>query len=506
MSDAFNPFSGQLEPGVGSGVEIPADATISPLGEAIIAALAPADVRLLIGVVIGSDVQPFSAILTDIAGVTQAANKGIYFDSATTAATFDLTAVGRTLLAQTTQALMRTAGLGATTIGEGYFTLANPGAITFPRQNANNTVTSRTAAQLRTDLDLEPGVDYQPFSQVLTDIAVNSTFVGLDWGFGGNLDITSSLFVGNELQVAGASTFAGITVTAINGIQLAGTFGATYTFPNGTSDLVGLNSAQTLTSKTLTSPIITSPASTGGTLQAITTFGLRSTGAAFDLRLASTEVLTANRTLTVTLGNANRALTIGGDVQLDGSLTVSGGSLTFTLTGATNVELPTNGTLATLAGGETLENKTVIGALLQNTVGSPAVSFQSDDLSNPVITEKVFQNRVGTNNATPAVVITIPIPASTTTGIKAWVVARRTGGGSGTSEDGAFYEISVTYKNVGGTATIIGSATITAIGESQAGWDVTLNPSGASVQILGTGAANNDVVWAATAHLFQVSI
>lgn len=42
-----------------------------------------------------------------------------------------------------------------TTIGGSYFTLTNPSAITFPRQNANNTVTSRTATELKTDLSLE---------------------------------------------------------------------------------------------------------------------------------------------------------------------------------------------------------------------------------------------------------------------------------------------------------------------------------------------------------------
>lgn len=41
-----------------------------------------------------------------------------------------------------------------TTIGLAYARLTNPSAVTFPRQNADNTVTSRTAAELRTDLGL----------------------------------------------------------------------------------------------------------------------------------------------------------------------------------------------------------------------------------------------------------------------------------------------------------------------------------------------------------------
>ena len=55
-----------------------------------------------------------------------------------------------------TQALGR-AGLGATTVGANLFTLANPGAITFPRINADNTVTALTDAQFRTAIGVGTG-------------------------------------------------------------------------------------------------------------------------------------------------------------------------------------------------------------------------------------------------------------------------------------------------------------------------------------------------------------
>jgi hypothetical protein len=42
--------------------------------------------------------------------------------------------------------------LGGTTIGQSMFTLTNPSAITFPRFNADNTVTARTAANFRSDI------------------------------------------------------------------------------------------------------------------------------------------------------------------------------------------------------------------------------------------------------------------------------------------------------------------------------------------------------------------
>jgi hypothetical protein len=44
--------------------------------------------------------------------------------------------------------------LGGTTIGQNIFTLTNPSAVTFPRFNADNTITARSAAELKTDLSL----------------------------------------------------------------------------------------------------------------------------------------------------------------------------------------------------------------------------------------------------------------------------------------------------------------------------------------------------------------
>lgn len=44
--------------------------------------------------------------------------------------------------------------LGATTVGSNLFTLTNPSSITFIRMNADNTVTARSASELKTDLSL----------------------------------------------------------------------------------------------------------------------------------------------------------------------------------------------------------------------------------------------------------------------------------------------------------------------------------------------------------------
>lgn len=117
------------------------------------------------------------------------------------------------------------------------------------------------------------------------------------------------------------------------------------------------------------------------------------------------------------------------------------------------------------------------------------------NLTGQFVSQWNDQSSIATTDATVTTLFSVAIPASTAIILKALVVGRRTGGSSGTAEDAAAYEITALYKNVAGTATAIGSPTITVIGESQAGWDVTLVVSSGDVQIRVTGAANNNVSW-----------
>lgn len=108
--------------------------------------------------------------------------------------------------------------------------------------------------------------------------------------------------------------------------------------PGGTSQLVDLSSAQTLSNKVLTAPDIN-----GGTADALTSLSIRSSGAAFDLFFKMTEAISANRDITWNVNNANRSVTLKTD------LTVEKGTFTPTLGDGTN-----NYTLSTALGWYTL--------------------------------------------------------------------------------------------------------------------------------------------------------
>ncbi len=132
---------------------------------------------------------------------------------------------------------------------------------------------------------------------------------------------------------------------------------------NNLSDLINAGTARNnLGLGTMATQNANAVAITGGTVLGLTGFGVRSTGAAFDMKLANTEVLTADRTLTVKLNDAARTIDIAGALTLAAAFSTAGAfATTLTSTGATNVTLPTTGTLATLAGAEAFSNKTSVG-------------------------------------------------------------------------------------------------------------------------------------------------
>lgn len=105
----------------------------------------------------------------------------------------------------------------------------------------------------------------------------------------------------------------------------------------------------------------TAPTIVGGSITALTALSLANAGTgAYNATLGHNGTLTANRSLTWNLNDADRT------VSLAGNLTTAGGhALTLTTGATTNVTLPSSGTLATLSGVETLAGKTLTNVLLQ---------------------------------------------------------------------------------------------------------------------------------------------
>lgn len=142
--------------------------------------------------------------------------------------------------------------------------------------------------------------------------------------------------------------------------------------------------------------------------------------------------------------------------------------------------------------------------ITQATVGNEVMRIQST-ATNDDPSERLFQNRVATTDATVTTLGTFTISATTTYTIETTVTARRTGGASGTAEDSASYQIIATFKNVAGTATQVGATTVVHTAEDQAGWDCVYDVTAGTARVRVTGAASNNVTWHATTRTYQLS-
>lgn len=132
-------------------------ATFTSFGRSLVDDADATAARTTLGLAIGTNVQAYDADLAAIAGLTSAADKGIYFTGVGTAATYDLTSFARTLLDDANQAAMQsTLGLVPGTNVQAYDAdLAALAAL-----SGTNTIYYRSAANTWTAVAIGSGLTF----------------------------------------------------------------------------------------------------------------------------------------------------------------------------------------------------------------------------------------------------------------------------------------------------------------------------------------------------------
>jgi len=267
--------------------------------------IAAADI--LVDADIGVAVQAYDAELAALAGLTSAADKGIYFTGSATAALFDLAAYGRSLAAAADEAAFKAAvNLEIGTDVQAYHAnLAGIAGIAFAQgdilyYDGANIV--KLAAGTSGQFLKTQGAGANP---VWDAPAGGGDVIGPSSSVDGEIALFDST-TGKLLKRANQS---GI-LKASSGVLSAAAAGTDYAVPGANTDITSLYLNNT-------------------------GLKLKDVDASHGLTITPGSDLTVDRTLTVNTGDASRTLTLGGDTTLNGG-THSGtntGDQTISLTG-----------------------------------------------------------------------------------------------------------------------------------------------------------------------------
>jgi hypothetical protein len=304
---------------------------------------------------------------------------------------------------------------------------------------------------------------------------------------------TPSALVGTNITGTASGLTAGNVTTnanltgAITSVGNATSLGS-FTSANlsaALTDETGSGAAVFATSPTLVTPILGTPASGNLANCTFPTLNQNTTGSAatlttpraiygnnFDGSAALTQAITGTYGGTGVNNGAN-TITIAGNVTHAGAFTQ-----TFTATANTSLTLPVTGTLATLAGSESLSNKTITASSFSGTTGA----FTTLTTSDSGYVQATFQ-RTGGNGP----LLFLKNYSSTT--FKNWFI----GAGYNGEQLEFMPSTAANGSTVGTTVVAISSTGLAVTGTLSTTGNVTLS-SGVSLRIF-NAANNDDGIW-----------
>jgi hypothetical protein len=273
--------------------------------------------------------------------------------------------------------------LGGTTVGQSMFTLTNPSAITFPRFNADNTVSALDAADFRTAIGAGGGS--------VTSVSGTGTVNGIT--LTGTVTSSGSLTLGGTLSGVSLTTQVSGTLPVANGgtgtttpALVAGTnITITGTWPNQTINATS-GSSGTVTSVSVVSAngfagtVATATTTPAITLTTSITGVLKGNGTAISAAVAGTDYQSAQSVtgMVKSSGTTRSAATSGTDYSAGTSALATGILKSTTTTGALTIAVAadfptlnqnTTGTAANLTSATTLPSgMTLVAPIL----GTPA--------------------------------------------------------------------------------------------------------------------------------------